>query len=338
MIRPRVAVLYNSPVLPRDHHDYASEAGVVAAARAVRDALKTRGFRPFLLAARPPAQRLVNTLVRKHPDLVFNLIEGFGGDTAGEAHVTSLLELMRFPYTGCPPVSQGLGRHKAMTKRLLAGSGLPTAPFWCVEPGDPLPLDPWPGAVIVKPESEDASLGIAQDSVVTAPENLAARVDRARTEHGPRVLIEAYLPGPEFNVGVLALPEPVALPAAEIVYVEAEGRWPILSYEAKWNVGSEADLASLPRHCLRPRSAEPLAARLAELAVSAFRACGCRDYARVDFRLDARGEPMILEVNPNPDLDPSAGLAKAIAASGRDWGDTVAALARLALTRGPTRG
>jgi D-alanine-D-alanine ligase len=331
-MKPRVAILYNSPVLPVEHPDYASEAGVVAVAHSVLSALKTRGFRPFLLATRPPIQRLVNTLVKKHPDLVFNLIEGFGGHSGGESHVTSILELMKIPYTGCPPECQALGRHKAMTKRLLLGSGLPTAQFWSVEPGDPLPFDPWPGTLFVKPESEDASLGISQDSVVTTPGDLAKRLESIRKMHGPRVLIESYLPGPEFNIGVLALPSPQALPASEIVYIPTEGQWPILSYEAKWHVGSKADLESLSR-CPAEIGSE-LASRLAQLAVEAFRVCGCRDYARIDMRLDSKGEPMILEVNPNPDLDRAAGLAKAMAASGRDWAETIVAIAYQALERG----
>ncbi len=335
-MKPRVAVLYNAPVLSADHPDYASESGVISAARSVLWALKQHGFRPFMLAARPPTQRFVNTLAKKHPDLVFNLIEGFGGHSGGEAHVTSILEMMGIPYTGCPPECQSLGRHKAMTKRLLLGSGLPTARFWSVEPHSPFLIDPWPGPVIVKPESEDASLGISQDSVVTNPSDLADRIEKLQASHGPRVLIESYLPGPEFNIGVLGLPDPKALPAAEIVYLPTEGRWPILTYEAKWNIGSEADLASLPR-CPAEIDSN-LASRLGELAVQAFQACGCRDYARIDFRLDSEGEPMILEINPNPDLDPSAGLAKAIAASGRDWAETIAKIARQGLERGPRRG
>ena len=334
--KPRVAVLYNSPALPRDHPDFASEASVVDAARDVLDALKTHGFRPFLLAARPPAQRLVNSLVKKHPDLVFNLIEGFGGDSAGEARVTSLLELMSIPYTGCPPTAQGIGRSKSTTKAILIGNGLPTAQAWTVEPGDALPLDPWLGPVIVKPESEDASLGITQASIVTIASELSDRVDSLRDALGPRVMIERYLPGPEFNLGVLALPHPESLPAAEIVYRNAPGEWPILTYEAKWHEGSAADLASLPQ--CPADIASDLADTLGDLAVKAFRALGCRDYARVDFRLDEDGKPMILEVNPNPDLAPTAGLARAIAASGRDWAETVAALAHQALARGPIRG
>ncbi len=333
--RPRAAVLFNAPTLPRDHPEFASESGVVAAARAVISALKSRGFKAFPVAARPPVARLVRSLAKRGPDVVFNLIEGFGGLSGGEARITSLLELMNLPYTGCPPEAQALGRSKSSTKALLIGSGLPTAPFWSVAPGDRLPLAPWPGTVIVKPESEDASLGIDQESVVDSPEKLEAQVERLRVAHGPRVLIESYLPGPEYNVGVLAMPQPEALPPAEVAYQPREGWWPILSYEAKWHIGSEADLVS-PVVCPAAIDAS-LAARLGSLARSAFLACSCRDYARVDFRLDAKGDPMILELNPNPDLDPSAGLARAIAASGRDWGDVIAGLALQAIERGPRR-
>ena len=114
------------------------------------------------------------------------------------------------------------------------------------------------------------------------------------------------------------------------------GAWPILTYAAKWSAGSVEDRAS-PVRC--PARIEPaLAERLGRLAVSAFRATGCRDYARVDLRLDARGEPMILEVNPNPDVGPEAGWARALRASGREYAATLAALARQAFDRGRTPG
>lgn len=329
--KPRVAVLYNAPTLPPGHSAYASEAGVVAAARAVSAALKARGFKSWTTAARPPIARLFRTLSRRKPDAVFNLIEGFGGHSGGEARVTSLLELMGLPYTGCTPEAQGLCRQKGRAKALLAGSGLPTARWAVLEPGDTPPEDM--GTTIVKPESEDASLGIDQGSVVTTVEGMLRRVEQARSAHGPRILVESYLPGPEYNVGVLVLPDPSALPIAEVVYDVAPGAWPILTYEAKWHVGSAEDLAS-PVRCPIELD-EALARELSGLAIAAFRATGCRDVARVDFRLDAEGRPMILEVNPNPDLDPSAGWARALRASGRDWGETMVALARQAIERGP---
>jgi D-alanine-D-alanine ligase len=330
--RPRVAVLFNPPALPPGHPDAASEADVVRAARAVAAALKAARFKAWAMAARPPVARLVRRLTRQAPDAVFNLVETFGGHSGGEAWAAALLELLGLPYTGCPPEALALCRHKGRTKALLLGSGLPTAPFAVLGPGERWPRA-WEGPVIVKPEAEDASLGIDQQSIVTAPEELDARVARVRAGYGPRVLVEAYLPGREFNVGVLALPEPEPLPVAEIVYDRPPGSWPILTYAAKWDPGSAEDLSS-PARC--PAQVEPaLAERLGRLAVAAFRATGCRDYARVDFRLDARGEPMILEVNPNPDLNPSEGMACALRASGRDYAETVAALVRRALGAAP---
>lgn len=330
--RLRVAVLYNATTLSPGHPDHASEAGVVAAAGAAARALRARGIKAWPMAARPPVDRLVRRLRRQKPDVVLNLIEGFGGHSGGEAHVTSLLELMGIPYTGCPPEAQGLCRRKGATKALLRGFGLPTASFVVVGPGEPLPSDLWGGPVVVKPESEDGSLGIDQASVVADAAGFAAQVEKVRSKYAGLVLIEKYLPGAEFNVGVVELGEPTALPVAEVVYDVPEGHWPILTYAAKWAEGSAEDRAS-PVRC--PAQIEPdLADRLSALALAAFRATGCRDVARVDFRLDESGTPNILEVNPNPDLDPLAGWARALRASGRDYGATLAALARNAAGRG----
>ena len=330
--RPRVAVLYNAPALPPDHPDYASEADVVAVAQAIAEALNGHGFAAEPTPAAPPIGSLVALLESTRPDLVFNLIEGFGGHSGGEAYLTGLLELLGLPYTGCPPEAQALCRQKGRAKALLAGFGLPTAPFAVLGPGeDTLPARlSFP--VVVKPEAEDGSLGIDQGSVVGDDAALRVRVDRVRSAYGPRVLIEAYLPGPEFNVGVLGLPLPEALPVAEIAFAPAPGQWPILTYAAKWAAGSAEDVAS-PVRCPATIDAR-LADRLASLAVAAFDATGCRDVARVDFRLDAAGEPMILEVNPNPDLGPTAGWARSLRASGRDYGETLAALARQGIARG----
>lgn len=333
----RIAILHNPPTLPPDHPDHASEASVVRVARHVTDALRAAGWKAWPLAARAPLPRLVRSLGRQKPDVVYNLVEGYAGTSAGEPWATGVLELMGIPYTGCPPEAQSLCRHKGRTKALLRGAGLPTAPFVLVGPGDPTPTPGFlPGVerVIVKPAAEDASLGIDQRSVVDVTDTtfLDDRINVLRNDYGSEVLLEAYLAGREFNVGVLATPVPTALPAAEVTYAPGPNTWPILTYEAKWSEGSADDRAS-PVRC--PAELEPgLAERLAELAVAAFRATGCRDYARVDFRLDDSGEPMILEVNPNPDLDPAAGFARALGAAGLAYGSTIEGLVRQALSRG----
>ncbi len=198
--------------------------------------------------------------------------------------------------------------------------------------GEKYPQIAWiGGCLLVKPDAEDGSLGIDQGSVVADTKALVERVKYLRSLYDCGVIVEPYLPGPEFNLGVIALPEPRALAVAQIVFKPEIGRWPILTYAAKWDEGSVADLASRP---VCPALIDPaFAERLSSLAVAACRATGCRDYARVDMRLDANGEPMILEVNPNPDIGPNAGWARAARASGFSYEEAIGAIAREALKR-----
>lgn len=333
--RPRVAVLYNAPSLPADHPHFESEADVVAVAREIEAILNRSIFQARCIAAAPPVERLIADLSHPRPDLVFNLIEGFAGSSAGEAWITSLLESLGLRYTGCPPLAQGLCHQKARTKCLLKGCGLPTAPFQVVSGSTPF-QPTFPGPYFVKPNAEDASLGIDQGSVVTDRTLVDERVALLRAQFPGDVLVEAYLPGPEYNVGVLGTPEPVALTVAEVVYDPKPGEWPILTYSAKWDVGSDEDLGS-PIRCPAQIDAS-LADELSQLAVAAFEATGCRDVARVDFRFDSAGRPMMLEVNPNPDVGPTAGWARALRASGRDYEATIVGLAERALIRRPRLG
>lgn len=330
-VRLKVAVLYNSPVLLENHPDAVSESDVVEVAHAVAAALDAQGWDATLLAASPPVLDVLRGLERLDPDVVFNLIEGFGGSTAAATPLTGLLELAGYSYTGSPLEALAVCVSKGRAKCLLRGAGLPTPPGFVVRPGELVPNWDWPGPALVKPDAEDGSLGIDQSSVVLDGNSARARVAWIHATYAGPALVEAYLPGPEFNVGVLALPEPLALPVAEVAYEPTEGTWPILTYAAKWAVGSVEDRAS-PIQC-PARIERELADELSRLAVSAFKVTGCRDYARIDFRLDRRGEPMILEVNPNPDIGPGAGWTRALRASGRDYDATLAALTRQAWDR-----
>jgi D-alanine-D-alanine ligase len=332
----RVTILYNAPILPADHPDARAEADVLHVVQAVAEALGAQGFETALVAAQPPADEVLARLRASDPDLVFNLIEGFEGSSVGATLMTALVELAGFACTGCPSESLGWCLAKSRAKALLHGLGLPTARFAVLEPEQPIIpwTGPWP--VFVKPDGEDASLGIDQQSVVVDQDALVRQIGRLRRRYGGGILVESYLPGREFNLGVLALPDPEALPVAEVAYIPRPGAWPILSYEAKWVIGSTDDLAS-PIQC--PAAIDDtLAAALSRLALAAFRATGCRDYARVDLRLDEQGQPMLLEVNPNPDISPTAGMARMLRASGRDYAATLAAIARQAIARGPALG
>ncbi len=264
--------------------------------------------------------------------MVFNLFEGTAdrGDT--EAYVAGLLEWLRVPFTGSPSQAAYLARRKHLTKMLFQGAGLPTAPFVVV---DALPIPEcrlqWP--VIVKPAEQDASVGLDQGSVVTNEHDLSERVELLLKRYGPPVLIEEFIRGREFNVAVVTVPELRVLPISEIIFTaEGADSWPIVTYDAKWKVGSREDLATQPR-C--PAEVAPgLARQLEELACKAFRLVGCRDYARVDFRVGVTGQPYILEVNPNPDFSPSAGLAHQLAVGGVRHDEFTVALVRRAVGEG----
>jgi D-alanine-D-alanine ligase len=223
-----------------------------------------------------------------------------------------------------------LARDKALTKHVLTGAGLPTAEFFAV---DRLPLEPcplgWP--VIVKPGNQDASVGVDQGSVVTDQNGLEERVAYLLRTYGPPVLVEEFIRGREFNMSVIEAPEMRVMPPSEILFEKDEpGFWPIVTYDGKWKPGTPDYEATPPRY---PASVTPrLHDKLAGLACRAFQLLGCRDYARVDFRVRA-GRPYILEVNPNPDFSPLAGLSGAIASAGLTHAQFAANLVQQAIGR-----
>ena len=275
---------------------------------------------------------LVTGIRKARPDVVFNLFEGLPdwGDT--EAFAVGVLEWLGVPYTGCPFQPLAIARHKPLTKHLLRGARLPTPDFFVVDhlPVVDCPLA-WP--VIVKPSNQDASVGLDQGSVVTSQEDLERRVAYVLDEYGPPVLVEEFVPGREFNVGVVETPELRVLPLSEIKFISDEpGFWPIVTYDAKWKPGTPDYEATPPVYL--PEVPPRLRARLERLAKQAFRVLGCRDYARVDFRVKPPAKPYILEVNPNPSYSPNAGLSGGLTAAGLQWAEFTVQMVRRAAARG----
>jgi D-alanine-D-alanine ligase len=327
----RVLILYNQPVLPEDHPDADSEHEVLFTAETVEKMLTEAGYAVGRLGVcRDPAV-LLEGLRRWRPDVVFNLFEGLADFGETEAHAAGLLEWLGLPFTGSPYQTLCLARNKAMTKHLLQGAGLPTAEFFAVEeiPVPPCPLE-WP--VIVKPATQDASVGLDQGSVVKDQQRLEERVGYLLETYGPPVLVEQFIRGREFNVGVIEAPDLRVLPVSEILFVDKDpDYWPIVTYDAKWKPGTRDYEATPPRY---PATVPPrLRKKLETLAAQAFRLLGCRDYARVDYRVRPGGKPYILEVNPNPDFSPTAGLAGGLQSAGLTYAQFTVELVQRALAR-----
>lgn len=327
----RVLILYNEPVLSPNHPDAESEHEVLYTVDVVSATLAKAGFHVSRLGAHHDPGALLAGLRAERPDVIFNLFEGTGDDGNTEAYVAGLLEWLDLPFTGSPFQTLALARHKHLTKSLLRGAGLPTPAFFVVEdlPVAQCPLD-WP--VIVKPAAQDASVGLDQGSVVTNQQRLHERVVALLNNYGPPVLVEQFIPGRELNVALIEAPELRTLPISEVLFTDKDPEfWPIVTYDAKWRPGSRDYEATPPRY---PANVSPkLADRLGTLARQAFRLLGCRDYARVDFRVRPSGKPFILEVNPNPDFSPTAGLAGGLTSAGITHAEFTVALVRAALAR-----
>ena len=322
-----ILVLHNEPVLPKEHPDAESEHSVVEVAAEMTRILADAGYDVRQLGLGPEPTVLWQELKKRKPDVVFNLYEGNADNTQTESFVAGLLEWSGIPYTGSPYAALSLARAKHTTKYLLTGAGLPTADFLVVN-ALPVPECTLAFPVIVKPAEQDGSVGVDQESVCTNQFQLEQRVRYILETYGPPVLIEEFIDGREFNVALVELPELTALPPSEITL--PEGEWSILTYDGKWKPGApshgRADLA-------------PAAARkLRRLAEAAYRLLGCRDYARVDFRMNASGKPYILEVNPNPEISETAGFVGCLESGQMAYKEFIVRLVRQAHTRKAAHG
>ncbi|MGW8265542.1 MAG: D-alanine--D-alanine ligase family protein, partial [Longimicrobiales bacterium] len=294
------------------------EWGVLEAVAAVEEVLKTLGHRP----SRVPAGEDVDSW-RSHPAMaraqaVFNLCEGLGGRSEGEVLAARVLEDLGLPITGSPSAVLAQARRKDQVNGLLSDRGLPVPP-WSVwadgEGSGRQKLEVFSAGwkvypAIVKPAAEDGSVGIDQGSVVRDAGGLALRLERMK-EAGP-LLVQAFVGTREINAAIVGHE---VLPLSEILFEGLpEGHHPIVGYDAKWAPGSPEDLGTRPV-CPAPVSGA-VASRIRLMALKAWKALGGRGYGRVDFRLSPPDTLYLLEVNPNPDLSPSAGLARAAEAGG----------------------
>lgn len=335
MSDPRILILYNEPTLPADHPDADSEHDVLETADIISRHLQTGGFSVSRLGVTTDAKAILDGLLTAKPDAVFNLYEGTAGWGNSEEYVAGLLELLRIPYTGCPTLPMTLCRNKPLAKQLFTGAGIPTAPFFVVEHG-PCPPCPLPWPVIVKPGKEDASVGIDQTSVCQSQAELEARVEYIRNTYGPSVLVEQLIVGREFHVPIIERDgQRIVLPFSEILFPppsDGSSIWPIVTFDAKWKPQSR-DFAATPAK--NPAEVDDaLRDAVSRIVVKTFDLLGCRDYARVDLRIDQAGRPYVLEMNPNPCINPLAGVAAALESAKMPYDEFLFGLVRAALKRG----
>jgi D-alanine-D-alanine ligase len=329
----RVAVLFTSveSALSDVREELRESMDLALNASAVAGALLAAGFdaRPVPFGSDPAA---LCAALRGY-DAVFNLSEGPLDCPQKEPHGAALLELLRLPYTGNGPVALSLCNDKALAKSIVAGAGIAT-PAHRLYDAPPRGKSGLRFPVIVKPAREDGSSGITEDSVVESEAALRRRVAHVVEAFRQEALAEEFVGGREFNVAVLGNGTPAdphrALPPGELAYDDPA--WRVCSYESKWDPAHPAYDAIRP--VVPARIPAALRRRLRQAALACAARFGLRGYARVDFRLDAAGVPNVLEVNPNPDIAPDAGMARAAAAAGLPYPALLAEIVRLGVALG----
>jgi len=276
-----------------------AEWDTVDTVEAVRDALRER-HNVEVVEAGPGA---VQQLIDLRPDFAFNIAEGLHG-VAREAQMPAVFELLQIPYLGSDPLTLALCLDKARTKEVLSYHGIPTAPFSAVTSMDAFEDVRVRFPAIVKPMHEGSSKGIYNSSVARNIEELEREVRTTLEVYRQPALIEEFLPGREFTVAIMGNgSEARALPIVEISFAALpEGMNPIYSYEAKWvwdSVENPLDIYSCPA-----KLAPELEREIVSLSLRTYEALRCRDWTRVDLRLNSKGEPHVLEVNPLPGILP----------------------------------
>lgn len=297
----------------------------------VADALRHSGHRVSVFGVHGDPRRMISGLARRKPELVFNLMEMFGDNLLGAIPVVGALDLMGLPYTGAGPGELYLQEDKALTKKLLAFDRINYPDFVVftkdadLETGGNLRMP-----LFVKPLRMDASITGAKSLVHSAREMMERVIDIHDKVHDC-ALVEEYIEGREFYVGILGNQNPIPFPPIEMDFTDFPADRPrILDVKAKWDEkspefkGTHAVAADLP---------EELGARLQKVALDAYRALRVRDYGRIDLRLTPTGDIYVIEVNSSSYLEQNSEFAAAASAYGLEYPALVNRIAELAFER-----
>ncbi|MDD4957473.1 MAG: ATP-grasp domain-containing protein [Candidatus Omnitrophica bacterium] len=322
-----IGIVYNLKDKTRtdDLHEEYDEIETILA---IKDEIEALGFEVTLFDQK---EDLASELIRKRPDMVFNIAEGIGHTRSRESQVPCILESLDIPYTGSDPIALGITLDKYLTNVVLHQAGVPVPRAFSA--GDREDISRISQAIekegywVIKPRWEGSSRGIFDDSIASGPVELVEKASRILGRYGQPVLVEEYMPGSEITAAVSGNDVPELLGMMKISPRENRDRF-IYSIEQKrdWKKkilyeGEDAVAAEVRR-------------KIAEYATAAFKALSLRDIARIDLRVDALGIPRIIDVNPLPGLSPHySDLVIMIRMAGRSYGELIKRIVEEALAR-----
>lgn len=298
----KVAVIFDSPHPEWEDADFKRdvEKKVEEAEYDVARALMAGGHDVRMIGIGDEIGPLLERLAAFQPKLVFNGCEAFRGHARHEYAVAAVLDLYGYRYTGSSPTALLVARNKSLTKKILAYHDIRVPAFAEFHEGDDLvrpselrfPL-------IVKPLLEDASVGIAQASVVEDDDSLKQRVEFIHVKHHQAAIVEELVDGREVYAGLIGNDDVQVLPLTEMTFGEPDtGEHQIATYKAKWD--EDYRKRKNIKNVFAKGVSEALTARITEICSTAFHALWLQDYGRIDVRLTHDDEVYVLEVNPNP--------------------------------------
>jgi D-alanine-D-alanine ligase len=335
MKKLRVLVLCHPQLLPPDTLEGYSEKEILfwKTEYDVVTTLRASGHEVSALGVQYELQPIRDQIVTWKPDIVFNMLDEFHGETLYNQNVASFLELLRIPYTGCGPRGMMLAQGKDLCKKLLKYHRVPVPAFAVFPVGQKVKRPRRLGfPLIVKSLIEDASLGISQASVVDSDEKLAERVAFIHQRIGTAAIAEQYIDGREIYVSVFGNDRLRMLPIWELEFKRlASGALPIATERVKHNpeYQQRRGVDHGPAKDLSPQ----VATRIREMVKRVCRTLELDGYARIDFRLTSDGVPYFIEANPNPEIAIGEEFAQAALHDGLAYPDLLNRILALGIRR-----
>ena len=331
MRKMRTLVLVHSTLVPPDSLQGSTEKEIEEwrTEYDVISHLKKAGHEVMTLGLSDSLSELRRAVSEWRPEIVFNLLEEFDGIVTYDQHVVAFLELMHLPYTGCNPRGMLLSRDKVLSKQLLTYHRVPTPQFLVFPRGKTVRIPKklrFP--LFVKSNTDDASRGIAQASVVADARQLVERIAFIHEQTSSDALVEEYIEGRELYVGVLGNDRLKVLPVWEMTFGSLPENLPAIAtrkvkwdrrYQEKYGI-STAAATDLPEGTL---------ARLEKMSKRIFRALHLTGYARMDFRLRPDGQLFVLEANANPNLSADEDFAQSAQKAGMKYADLLLRILQL---------
>ena len=338
MKRLRILVLMHEDLVPPDPLNVQDVAGaewkteydVVSTLRKLGHDVKPLGVKSDLGVLRSAVEDW-------KPHIAFNLLEEFDGVAVYDQNVVSYLELLHMPYTGCNPRGLMLARDKVLSKKLFSFHRIPFPDFMVVPQGRTVKRPAWLSfPLIIKSVTEEASHGISQASIVQDDDKLKERVEFIHTHVGTGALVERYIEGREFYVGVMGNGHVHVLPVWELMMDRLpEDARRIATERVKWNRTYQA------KYGIRSGEAKNLpegkAEKIQHLAKRVYRALGLSGYARIDVRMDAAGGVYVLEANPNPQIAHDEDFSDSAEKDGYPYTDLLQELLNIGLRWQPAK-